>query len=134
MLKLKQEREMNNNMYVNYGDVDFFQYGLLIDTDHKENEINILYCRPYCDEENLFKFADCSVDITDNWIDKKGVMEFIGMNEDTFEPIWFAQGCIEYYGVENFSSPYDGYNFTREEIEKKLKYYLISSDNLNITW
>ena len=121
-------------MYVNYGDVDFFEYGLLIDTDHKGNEIDILYCRPYCDEENLFQFADCSVDITDNWIDKKRVMEYIGMNEDTFEPIWFAQGCIEYYGVENFSSPYDGYNFTREEIEKKLKYYLICSDNLNITW
>lgn len=56
------------------------------------------------------------------------------MNEDTFEPIQFAIGCIEYYGVENFSSPYDGYDFTREEIEKKLRYYLIASDNLNITW
>ena len=61
-------------------------------------------------------------------------MEFIGMNEDTFETIWFAQGCIEYYGVENFSSPYNGYNFTREEIKEMLKHYLIASDNLNVTW
>lgn len=121
-------------MYLNYGDYDFFEYGVLVDNDHKENEIDILYCRPYDDEENLYLFADCSVDITDSWIDKKEVMSYIGMEENNFDSIRFAIGCIEYYGVENFSSPYAGYQFTREEIEEMLKHYFIASDNLHITW
>lgn len=25
-------------MYVNYGDIDFFEYGVLVDTEHKGNE------------------------------------------------------------------------------------------------
>ena len=121
-------------MYKNYGDINFFEYGVLVDNDHRENEINILYCMPYDDEENLYLFADCSVDITDDWLDKKGIMDYIGMEENNFDSIQFAIGCIEYYGVENFSSPYAGYQFTREEIEEMLKHYLIASDNLHITW
>lgn len=105
-------------MYINYGDVDFFEYGVLVDAEHEENEIDILYCMPYSDKENLFQFADCKVDITDTWINKEAVMNFIGMNKDDFDSIQFAIGCINYYGVECFSSSYEGYNFTREEIEK----------------
>lgn len=121
-------------MYINHGDVDFFEYGVLVDSEHSDTEVEILYCRPYDDEEDKFLFADCTVDITDSWIDKKSVMEYIGMTEENFDVIQFAIGCIEYYGVENFSSPYDGYQFSRKEIEERLKHYLIASDNLEITW
>lgn len=121
-------------MYINYGDRNFFEHGILVDAEHSDAEINILYCRPFDDEENKFLFADCMVDITDNWIDKRSVMDYIGMTEENFDIAWFAVGCIDYYGVENFSSPYDGYEFTQEEIKEKLKYYLIANDNLDITW
>lgn len=121
-------------MYINYGDVNFFENGILVDAEHSDTEIKILYCRPYDDEEDKFLFADCTVDITDSWINKKSVMDCLGMTEETFDFIQFAIGCVEYYGVENFSSPYDGYQFTRKEIEERLKYYMIASDNLEITW
>lgn len=124
-------------MYINYGDVNFFELGCLVDAEHSDTEIKILYCRPYDDEEDKedkFLFADCEVDITDSWIDKNAVMDYLGMTEKTFDAIQFAIGCINYYGVENFLSPYDGYRFTEEEIKDRLKHYMIASDNLDITW
>lgn len=121
-------------MYINYGDKNFFEYGCLVDAEHSDTEIKILYCRPYDDEEDLFLFADCEVDTTDSWIDRKAILEYIGMTEESFDAVQFAIGCVEYYGVENFSSPYGGYQFSRKEIEESLKHYLIANDNLNITW
>ena len=121
-------------MYINYGDVNFFELGTLVDAEHSDTEIKILYCRHFDDEEDLYFFADCTVDIEDSWIDRKAVMEYLGMTEENFNNIQFAIGCVEYYGAENFSSPYDGYKFNRKEIEEKLKYYMIASDDLEITW
>lgn len=121
-------------MYINYGDKNFFEYGVLVDAEHSDTEIKILYCRPYDDTEDQYFFADCAVDISEDWINKNIIMEFIGMNEENFDAIQFAIGCIEYYGAENFSSLYNGYNFTAEEIKERLKYYLIANDNLDIIW
>lgn len=121
-------------MYINYGDKNFFECGILVDAEHSDTEIKILYCRPFDDEEDLFLFADCKVDVNDSWIERKTIMDFMGMAEEGFDVIQFAIGCVEYYGVENFSSPYNGYRFTRKEIEESLKHYLIASDNLEITW
>lgn len=121
-------------MFVNYGDRDFFECGVLVDADHSDTEFPILYCRPIDDEEDMYFFADCEVDIEDSWIDREDVMKFNGMNHDEFDPISFTIGCIEYYGAENFSSPFDGYTFNREEIESKLKNHWIATDNLDITW
>lgn len=121
-------------MYINYGDVNFFELGILVDAEHSDTEIKVLYCRPYDDEEDLYLFADCEVDIEDSWINKNAVMDYLGMTEETFDSIQFAIGCIDYYGVENFSSPYNGYQFNRKEVENQLKYYMIAEDNLEITW
>lgn len=121
-------------MYVNYGDKNFFEYGMLVDAEHSDTTFDILYCRPFDDEEDSFLFASCQVDITDSWIAKNSVMDYIGMDAKKFDAIQFAIGCIEYYGVENFSSPYEGYQHNREYIESVLKHHLIASDNLDITW
>lgn len=128
-------------MYKNYGDYDFFQYGVLVDDTHSDTELNILYCKPFDDfDENgneVYYFSPCTVDITDTWIDKKGVMNFIGMTKEKFNNIYYAIGCIEYYGIDNFKT--EGYyqagcGSTREEIENELKHYFIASDRLDITW
>lgn len=121
-------------MFINYGDINFFEYGVLIDDEHNENEYRVLYCMPFDDADNLYLFAECDVDITDTWIDKNAVMSYAGMTDETFDPALYAIDCISYYGVENFSSPYDGYTFTRAEICEKLKHYLIANDRLNIEW
>lgn len=124
-------------MYVNYGDVNFFNYGALVDSNHNDAEYSILYCRPYDDEEDLYQFADCTVDITDSWIDKQDVMSFLDMDDTTFDPIQYAIGCIDYYGADNFGADnpiYDWTRITRVEIENILKNYSISCNRLDITW
>lgn len=121
-------------MYVNYGDRNFFEHGILVDTEHSDTVVAIIWCMPYCDEEDAFQFAECEVDVSDSWIKRDEVMGFIGMGKDDFDLARFAIGCVEYYGVENFSSPYDGYTHDRAYIEGILKHRLIASDNLDITW
>ena len=44
-------------MYINYGDRNFFECGILVDAEHSDTEIKILYCRPLDDAEDLFLFA-----------------------------------------------------------------------------
>lgn len=118
-------------MYVNYGDKDFFEHGVLVDA---KQVLNIMYCMPICDSDGEYVFAECEVDITDSWIDRKAVMDFIGMTEKTFDNIQFAIGCIDFYGVENFSSPYEGYVHDKEYICDVLKHRTVASDHLNIEW
>lgn len=125
-------------MYRNYGDVDFFQYGCLVDDEHNDTSFDMLVCRPYDDEEDKFQFAQITVDITDNWIDRKGVMSYIGMTEETFDKIQFAIGCADYYSWDNFGASsmwnLNWMEVTRKEIENELKNYMIADDNLDITW
>ena len=124
-------------MYINYGDKDFFERGRLVDSEHSDSVIDVLVCNPYDDEEDLYQFGDCSVDVTDSWIDKQAVMDFLGMNFETFNPVEYAIGCIDFYGMENFgagSYAYDYARMTREDISDILKYRLIATDNLDIVW
>ena len=121
-------------MYMNYGDRNFFEYGMLVDAEHSDTVFDIICCRPYDDEENLFQFAECQVDISDSWIAKNSVMNCIGMTKENFDPVQFAIGCVDYYGVENFSDSSNGYQHDRQYIEDILKYRMIASDNLDITW
>lgn len=126
-----------DNMYVNYGDRNFFENGILVDTEHSNTEFPILYCVPYSDEEDLYQFGDCTVDITEPWIDKPSVLKNIGMTEGNFDPVSYAIGCIDYYGAENFgaqSYAYDWRRMTQAEIMEILKHRLIASDNLDIIW
>ena len=118
-------------MYLNYGDRDFFELGILVDTEHSDTVFDMLLCRPYDDQEDLFQFARVQVDIEDSWIDKPAVMSFIGMTEETFDPVQYAIGCTDYYGWENFGADsygvtYDWRQMTRAQIEDEMKYYLIA--------
>ena len=118
-------------MFKNYGDKNFFEHGRLVDGEHSDNEIRVLYCEPFCDAEDLYLYADCTVNIGDKWIDWGGVKSFAALHPDDSPEEW-AVAAVEYHGVENFSSPYDGYQFTKEEIKEKLKYHLIAHDEVTI--
>ena len=124
-------------MYRSYGDRNFFEHGVLVDLENSHSDFNIIYCRPFGDVEGRYLFAECLVDITDSWIDRKAVMEFAGMTESDFDPILFAIDCIEYYGAENFGAEnyyYDYTNLTEYDIKEILRHRCISSENLDITW
>lgn len=123
-------------MYINYGDRNFFDTGILVDTEHSDTEFPMILCRPYDDEENLYQFNEVTVDITGEWIDRASVMSFIGMTEETFDPVQFAIGCTSYYSWDNFGQPYhyDWQRADRELIEGILNNRQIASDNLDMEW
>jgi hypothetical protein len=124
-------------MYINYGDKNFFEYGMLIDADHSDTEIKALCCCPYPDEEDLYIFGDCTVDITNTWIDRTAILDFIELKEENFDPIKYAIGCLNFYTWDNFGAinyMYDWQRMTKDEIKQILKHRMIASDNLNIEW
>lgn len=132
---IRERREQN--MYVNYGDKDFFEYGRLVDAEHEENVYDILCCNPYPDEPGQFQFGHCRVDVTEPWIDQETVMGFIGMAREAYDPARFALGCVDYYSWDNFGAAdygcsYDWRNIDRDSICDILKGYLIACDNLEI--
>jgi len=123
-------------MYVNHGNKDFFEHGRLVDAEHEENVIHILCCEPYQDEEDKFQFGECTVDVTDSWINRKSVMRFIGMSEEAYDPVEFALGCVDYYSWDNFGAmdygcSYNWQDVDRETIIKELKRYMIACDGLD---
>lgn len=121
-------------MYISCGDVDFFEYGVLVQ-NNRDNEYDIIFCRPIYDlSEELYYFGEVTVDLDNTWMDKSAVLDFIGMNNENYNEINFAIGCLEYYGAENFGTDFQNWQYTRNEIKDILKHRLIASDNLNIEW
>ena len=119
-------------MYINYGDYNLLDWGgILLDSEHSDTDINFIYVYPFDDLWDEYYFAEGMVSITDCWINKERVKQFIGNDNPTAEE--FAIGCIEYYGAHEFS---DGVykTLTRAEVCKELRHYLIASDNLKIEW
>lgn len=100
-------------MYKNYGDKNFFESGRMVEPSDKKDVFSFLYCEPYQGEENVYLFGDGQVDISDDWIDRKAVMGFIGMTEETFTPVAYASGCLDYYGLENFGVEHYAYDWRR---------------------
>lgn len=121
-------------MYKNYGDKNFFEYGMLVDADTDRSEYWIIACLPYDDEEDRYLFGDCCVDITEPWIDREKVMEYIGLSEETFDPVEFAIGCMSYYGWDNFGADrtfqYNWLNMTKARIKEILMYRDIDKENV----
>lgn len=127
-------------MFTNYGDKDFFENGCLVDTEHSDTVFPMLLCMPYSDEDGMYQMARVQVDIAEDWIEKERVMSFIGMTEETYDPVQFAIGCTEYYSWENFGADdylnpcFDWRHMEKKDICGILKYELIASDNLDIVW
>ena len=120
-------------MYRNYGDRDFFEHGVLVDTEHSDTCFPMLLCRPYPDAEevDLNDFKD------DGWGDRKAIMDFLGMTEETYDPVQFAIGCTEYHSWDNFgaiSYAYDWQHMDKKSICEILKCREIASDHLDIVW
>ncbi|MCC8045822.1 MAG: hypothetical protein LIP12_10035 [Clostridiales bacterium] len=123
-------------MYKNFGDYHFFEHGRLVDDEHSDTEIKVLYCEPYPDVEDLYQFAELTVDITDSWINKKNVCDYASLDVDDLDPVQFALAAISYYGAENFGAmdsmvQYDWQHMSRENILDILKYRMIANDNIS---
>ena len=121
-------------MYINYGDKNFFEHGILVDSEHSDSVISLIRCEPYADEEDLYECARLEVDVNDQWIDRKAVMDYAGMTE--FDPVEFAIAATDYYPWDEFGAwscnvAYDWMRMTKADIKRMLKGELIASDNLD---
>lgn len=121
-------------MYRNHGDRNFFELGILVDTEHSDTVFDMLLCRPYDDEEDKFCFAHIQVDIEDDWIDKDAVMSYAGMTKEDFDPVRYAIACTDFYSWSEFGADSNyGYNWMdmdRKAIKKELSYYMIAWDEV----
>ena len=115
-------------MFENYGDVNFFEYGRLIELQ-KDGTVDMLVCNPVFDCKNpdrCYQFDYVNVNINDSWIDADAVCSHADVSKD--DTIRFALACIDYYGVEieNFGGAcyYNESQFyTESEVLDRLKYY-----------
>lgn len=129
---------MTMRIYENYGDVNFFEYGRLVEVyinddgtiDDRLPVYNVLYCEPIYDDEK-YLFSPCTVDIYDTWIDVDAVERFGGVRRAD-SPLYFALACIDYYGIENFSDYYNYFPLIvgTDEICDTLKHIYHNSDTV----
>ena len=99
----KIEPTEEKQLYSNYGDVNFFEYGILAKHDPAGDTVDLLLCRPIPDKEHEYIFASISIDINDDWIDRDNVTNFAGLAPDA-SAIDFAIACSEYYNWENWNT------------------------------
>ena len=122
-------------MYKNFGDKNFFEYGILLDNDHSDTQFPILFCAPLCEEDEngnqLYHFADCYVDVDSEWFDFDAIESCCG-SWDSNESLAIA--ALNYYGSNEFSDSWGDTIFTAEEIVEKLRNYHIDYSNLVLTW
>lgn len=118
----------------NYGDVDFFDYGVLVE-EMRENEYRVVKCQCNCDEENNYLLQDDVIDITDSWIDKDDVCSYIGLRGYSIdyteeEKLQLAIGVLDYYGEQ--SSTGGSFMTKNEVIDYVTKRYEIEEEDFYI--
>ena len=102
-------------MYVNRGDVDFFEGGRLVE-DLGDGVFSIITCDFIYDAgDDAYLFAHVEVDVNDSWIDRDAVISFAGEPEDD---MMFALDALSYYGPQEFGDP--GEQMTRAEIIERM--------------
>lgn len=95
-------------MFENYGDVNFFDGGVLIEKE--DNGYHVIKCNLDCDTEKYF-LTDDVIDINDTWIDKNEVESFCDKTDDD---ALFASDVVSYYGTQN--SYYMNEEMTKAEV------------------
>ena len=95
-------------MFENYGDVNFFDGGVLVEKEG--NEYHVIKCNLDCDTEK-YLLTDDVIDINDAWIDKNEVEFFCDKTDDD---ALFASNIISYYG-------YMGEELTKTEVANYMK-------------
>lgn len=125
-------------MYVNHGDMHFFESGMLIDDSHGITDIRFIQCEPlyddFGDDEMRYYFAAGSVDCTDTWMNVDAVMDYTDLADIATIPE-FARACIDYYGGEEFSCDWDVHVMTRPEIERVInRCYWASIDKTTVSF
>lgn len=118
---------------INYGDFNFLEYGgCLVYPLSSKYCFKILRVETDFDEVGSIYAVLLSVDLTDEWIDKKEILYALGMEdkadlpmEDVMSLSKWASEIVQYYGHDNFApifyhnnELYPSYIVTREQLVK----------------
>ncbi len=90
------------NKYENYGDVNPTEQGGIWVKKEGKSEFSIIKNDP-----ERMEYYILEVNITDDWIEREKVKNFIGMKDNEFDEVWFAIGCTDYYNYLNFGEKYE---------------------------
>lgn len=125
-------------MYHNRGDKNFFEHGVLVDSDHSDTVFDLLLCEPYSDEEDLYCFAHVQVDVEDDWIDWNMIENITGgdfsslSGANAVDAAIAAAECYSWdnFGASDFGVSYNWQYMTRKDICKELRDYQIAWDEV----
>ena len=112
-------------MFENYGDVNFFEYGRLVELQN-DGTVNMLVCNPVFGlrDPRCYQFDYINVDINDRCINVNAVERYADVSKTDI--IRFALASVDYYGTEKFGgTPYytEEQFKTKNEVLDRLKYY-----------
>lgn len=108
---------MAKNKYVNYGDVSQFDGGLWLQQDtFFDNCFHFVTCN--IGDEQQYYIADGMVDLSDNWIDWKGIFDCCDIDENSSD-IEKVVSLIFYYACENFGGTLQIFD-TRGQARKEI--------------
>lgn len=110
---------MNKALWTNYGDVNPMEHGgtwVMSDEEKNGKAFKGCYYIVKFDPDTM-EVVNCWVEVKDDWINRKSVMDYVGMTEDNYDEIRYAIACFEYYGYHEFQ----GESVMTETIEEATK-------------
>lgn len=111
----------SNQKWENFGDVNPIEHGgIFVKKDIEINSDTCYYIvkNVYDEDGEKHILYDLYIDISDDWIEKESVMDYIGMTKENFDPIFYAIGCTEYYNYLEFQG--DRTECNEEELKREL--------------
>lgn len=89
------------NKWIAVGDVNPMEHGGVWTQKESDTIFRIVRIDKTCNENEWFVQTGY-IDISDEWINKKSVMDYAGITEETFEPMNYAESCFWFYSYEEF--------------------------------
>lgn len=107
--------------WTNYGDANPLEHGGIWVKKDEDNDTCFYIIKNQLIDGDTDKqqVLDLYVDTSDSWIEKKEVMDYIGMVDSNFDLVQFAIGAVETYSYDNFGSKIE--TGSKEETIKQLK-------------
>ena len=115
---------MANAEWKAYGDKNPLEHGgIWVLSDEEKNGEAFKGCY-YIVKYNpdTFHITECWVNVNDDWIEKKEVMDYCGMSQETYDEIQYAINCTDYYNYMEFQGTLTTVRNLDEAIEELRKH------------
>lgn len=120
--------------YKNYGDMNFFEGGLMIARDNEMDgeQYSILTCEYVNDADGAYLFSSGVIDLDDSWLDWDSIKAVAGGLEDGDNFDLVAE-AYRYYGPSEFCGGTDEI-LTAEEVQDRMEGYAEEYEFESFPW